>query len=147
MIEIVELPELVAIGIEVEARWEDLPRAVPEAWSRLFAADIDANSFLEISVSRNEGVYRQLIGFLAASRTTVPEGMTRLVIPPQRYLRLVHDGPLDGIAAGFGALYSHAKQAGLNATDFKLDFGYLRDLPPGRHELHVALAPEQLLLA
>ena len=35
----------------------------------------------------------------------------------------------------------------LEATDFKLDFGYHPGLPPGRHELHVALAPERLRLA
>lgn len=73
--------------------------------------------------------------------------MTRLVIPPQRYLRLLHDGPLQGITSGFEKLYAHAAAHGLEATDFKLDFGYQPGLPPGRHELHAALAPERLRLA
>ena len=76
-----------------------------------------------------------------------PEGMSRVIIPAQRYVRLIHDGPLEGIAAGFGTLYAYAEKTGLRPTDFKLDFGYMRGLPAGRHELHVALAPDVLRLA
>ncbi len=147
MIETVELPELVAIGIEVVAPWDELPRAVPAAWTRLFETDTGATSFLEVSISRDNGVYRELVGYLAANKTEVPPGMTRLVLPPARYLRLIHDGPLVAITAGFEKLYAHAALAGLAATDFKLDFGYLPGLPPGRHELHVRLEPETLRIA
>ena len=146
-IDTVELPELVAIGIEVVARWDELPQAVPAAWRRLFERDTGTSAFLEVSISRENGVYRELLGFLAASKTEVPDGMTRLVIPAQRYLRLVHDGPLAGITEGFAKLYAYAAVHELEATDLKLDFGYQPGLPPGRHELHVALAPERLRLA
>lgn len=146
-VETIDLPELIAIGIEIVAPWQDLPQAVPAAWRRLFERDTGASSFLEVSISREHGIYRQLVGYLAATRTEVPEGMTRLVIPPQRYLRLLHDGPLEGITGNFEKLYAYAAARGLDATDFKLDFGYLPGLPPGRHELHVALAPERLRLA
>lgn len=147
MIETIELPELIAIGILVEAHWNELPRAIPAAWTRLFETDTGATSFLEISISRQNGVYRELVGYLAAKKTEVPEGMTRIVIPAQRYLRIMHDGPLVDIAAGFEKLYAHAAGAGLGTTDFLLDFGYTPGLPPGRHELHLALEPERLLLA
>jgi predicted transcriptional regulator YdeE len=147
MIEIIELPELVAIGIEVQASWEELQREVPAAWERLFAAETDATSFLEVSLGRTAGIYRELLGFLAAARTRTPEGMSRVVIPAQRYVRLIHDGPLEDIAAGFGTLYAYAEKTGLRPTDFKLDFGYVPGLPAGRHELHVALAPDVLRLA
>jgi len=147
MIDIVEFPELIAIGIEVEAPWNELPSAVPAAWEKLFAAPTDATSFLEVSISRENGVYRELVGFLAAFKTKIPQSMTRLVIPPQRYVRLIHDGPLAEISQGFGQLYDYAAKSGLRTTDFKLDFGYLRGLPDGRHELHVALEAERLLLA
>lgn len=146
MIEIVELPEMIAIGVLVEAHWNELPRAIPTAWTRLFETDTGATSFLEVSISREGGVYRELVGYLAAKKTEVPDGMTRLVIPAQRYLRTVHDGPLVDIADGFGKLYAHAAVAGLKATDYKLDFGYLPGLPAGQHELHVALEPEPLLI-
>lgn len=147
MIETIELPELVIIGIMIEAPWQHLPGKVREAWARLFAAETGATSFLEASLSVEDGVYRELVGYLAANKSEVPEGMVKVVIPAQRYLRMLHDGPLTGIAGGFGQLLKHAKIAGLKTTDMKLDFGYLPGLPDGRHELHVALAPETLRLA
>lgn len=147
MIETIELPELVIIGILVEAPWQELPVKVPAAWRTLFAAETGATSFLEASLSVEDGVYREIVGYLAARKSGVPEGMTKVVVPAQRYLRLVHDGPLTDIGRGFGQLLAHAKAAGLTATDMKLDFGYLPGLPDGRHELHVALAPEPLRLA
>lgn len=152
MIETIELPELVIIGILVEAPWQELPVKVPAAWRALFAAETGATSFLEASLSVEDGVYREVVGYLAASKSPVPEGMIKVIIPAQRYLRLAHDGPLAGIASGFGRLLAHAKGAGLKATEMKLDFGYLPGLPDGglldgRHELHVALEAEPLRLA
>ena len=147
MIETIELPELVIIGIMIEAPWQDLPAKVPEAWAALFAAETGATSFLEASLSVEDGVYREVVGYLAARKSEVPEGMVKIVIPAQRYLRLIHDGPLVEIARGFGQLLAHAEAAGLKATDMKLDFGYLPGLPDGRHELHVALEREPLRLA
>lgn len=141
MIETIEHPELIAIGFLVEAHWNELPRVIPKTWRRLFALDTGATSFLEVSVSREKGIYRELVGFLAAKKTIVPVGMVRLTIPANRYLRIIHDGPLVGIAQGFESLYAHASAQGLSATDLKLDFGYAPGLPPGRHELHIALAP------
>ena len=146
MIETIELPELVIIGILVDAPWQDLPVKVPAAWRALFAAQTGATAFLEASLSVENGVYREIVGHLAGHRSDVPEGMKKVVIPPGRYLRLMHDGPLAGIAGGFGKLLAHAKTSGLTTTDIKLDFGYLPGLPGGRHELHVALAREPLRL-
>lgn len=146
MIETVDLPELVIIGILVEAPWQELPARVPEAWTRLFAAETGATAFLEASLSVENGIYREIVGYLAANSSDVPESMTKVVVRPQRYLRLAHDGPLAGIADGYGRLIRHARAAGLTPTDMKLDFGYLPGLPEGRHELHVALAPEPLRL-
>ena len=147
LIDTIDLPELTAIGIVVEARLEELSRAVPAAWTRLFESDTGATAFLEVSISREGGVYRELVGFLAARSTELPAGMERLTIPAARYLRLIHDGPLTGIADGFASLYAHAAAHGLTAGDFKLDFGYLPGLASGRHELHVKLEPAPLRLA
>lgn len=146
MIERIELPELVVIGVLVEARWEDLSQRVPAAWTRLFEMDTGATGFLEASLERQNGVYKELVGYLAANSTEVPEGLTKVVVPAQSYLRLIHDGPLEAIAKGFEAIYTHAATHGLRATDFKLDFGYLPGLPTGRHELHVAIEPPTMLL-
>ena len=70
-----------------------------------------------------------------------PEGMVKLDIPANTYLSAVHEGPLASIAEGFAALYDHAAIQGLEATDFKLDIGSSPGLPPGRHELFIALQP------
>ena len=147
MIETIEMPELVIIGILVEAPWQALSSEVPKAWQALFAAETGATGFLEASLSVEDGVHREIVGYLAATKSEVPAGMTKVIVPAQRYLRLVHDGPLADIAGGFGRLLAHAKAAKLQATDMKLDFGYLPGLPDGRHELHVALAPETPRLA
>lgn len=146
MIETVDLPELVIIGILVEAPWQELPVKVPAAWTRLFAAETGATSFLEASLAVENGIYREIVGYLAANGSDVPAGMTKVVVRPQRYLRLVHDGPLAGIADGYGRLIRHAKAQGQTPTDMKLDFGYRPGLPEGKHELHVALAPAPLRL-
>lgn len=147
MIEAIELPELVIIGILVEAPWQELSAKVPAAWRDLFAAETGATAFLEASLSVEDGVYHELVGYLAAKKSEVPEGMTKVIVPAQRYLRLEYDGPLSGIAGGFGELLAYAKASGSTATAMKLDFGYLPGLPDGRHELHVALAAEPLRLA
>lgn len=146
MIETVDLPELVAIGIPVDALWNDLPVEVPKAWRRLFEFDTGATSFLEISLAREFDMYHEFVGYLAAKATDVPDGLVRIVIPPQRYLRLIHDGPLDKIAEGFERLYHRAAVQGLTTADLKLDFGYQPGLPPGRHELHVAITNPTALL-
>jgi predicted transcriptional regulator YdeE len=146
MIETIELPELVAIGIPVDARWDDLPVEVPKAWRRLFEFDTGATSFLEVSFDREFDFYHEFVGYLAASKTDVPEGLVRIVIPARRYLRTIHDGPLENITKGFESLYAYAALQGLDATDFKLDFGYQPGLPPGRHELHVAITNPKGLL-
>lgn len=146
MIETIELPELVVIGILVDAPWQELPVKVPAAWHALFAAETGATSFLAASLSVEGGIYREIVGYLAAQKSCVPDGMTKVVIPPRRYLRLMQDGPLAEIAQGFGRLLAHAKAARLRTTDMKLDFGYRPGLPDGPHELHVALAPEPLRL-
>jgi predicted transcriptional regulator YdeE len=146
MIETIELPELVIIGIMVEAPWQELPEKVPAAWRALFAAETGATAFLEASLSVEDGIYREIVGYLAARKSQVPEGMTKVVIPAQRYLRLNHDGPLSGIGQAFGEVMAYAKASRLKISDMKLDFGHLPGLPDGRHELHVALAPEPLRL-
>jgi predicted transcriptional regulator YdeE len=99
MIETIELPELVLIGILVECPWQELSREVPAAWRRLFEAETGAQAFLEASLSVENGVYRELVGYLAAARSEVPGGMTKVIVPAGRYLRLQHDGPLTDISA------------------------------------------------
>lgn len=147
MIEIIELPELTALGVMVEASPAELPRAIAAAWTRLFETDTGATNFLRASISEEGGICRELLGYLAAQTTEVPPGLVRLPIPAGRYLRFSSDGPLDSIREGFARLHAHAAANALSTTGFQLDFGYSPGLAPGRHELHLALAPEILRLA
>jgi predicted transcriptional regulator YdeE len=146
MIEIVTLPEMVAIGIDIKARWEELHEAVPAAWARLHAAGTGAQSFLEASLGHHDGIHHELVGYLAAGKSETPDGMVRIVIAEQRYLKLRHEGPLKTIKQSFRRLCDHGERMGLRLTDFMLDFGYRAGLPEGPHELYVALAAEPLQL-
>jgi predicted transcriptional regulator YdeE len=147
MIEITDLPALSVIGLLVDAHWNELPNAVPAAWTQLFDSglkpdtDLIHNGFVEVSISRELANYRELLGVVAGPNTLVQKRMVRLEIPANRYLSIVHDGPLRGITHGFELLYHRASELGLMATDFKLDFGYQPGLPAGRHQLYVGLAP------
>jgi predicted transcriptional regulator YdeE len=140
MIETVELQPLEVIGVAVTAHWNDLPKAIPAAWTQLFLAAPAERTFVEVSIDRQDGVYRELVGFVATDGDTVPAGMIRYRVPAGTFLHIVHDGPLPQIADRFADLYNHAAANDLRVTDFKLDFGYAPRLPAGRHQLYVALA-------
>ena len=147
-IETVTRPQMTVVGILVEDHWTELPLVVPAAWREVFDRQGELNpacgplgDHLEVSVSREDGHHRELVGVIASRDARPPEGMVKLDIPANTYLSAVHEGPLASIAEGFAALYDHAAIQGLEATDFKLDIGYSPGLPPGRHELFVALQP------
>lgn len=142
MIETVNYPELTAIGFMVEASREDLPAAISAAWERLFAADSGATSFAAVSLPEENGLQRELVGFLAAKATEIPPGMVRVDLDAGRYLRLIQDGPVSAIPDGFAQLHAHAADSGLKLSGIALDFGHRPGLPAGRHELHLALAPQ-----
>ena len=147
MIETIELPELVIIGILVETPFEALPERIERAWRDLLAGETGATSFLAASLAIEDGQHREVVGYLGAHKTDVPEGMVKVVLPAQPYLRIAHDGPVGDIATAFKTLRAHAAATGLKTSGVTLDFGYLRDGGDGRHELHVALAPEPLRLS
>ena len=96
MIETIEMPELVIIGILVEAPWQALSSEVPKAWQALFAAETGATGFLEASLSVEDGVHREIVGYLAATKSEVPAGMTKVIVPAQRYLSDVIPPAADG---------------------------------------------------
>ncbi|MCM8737132.1 GyrI-like domain-containing protein [Azospirillum sp. A1-3] len=147
MIETVTFPELTVIGCMVEAGRDDLPAAVAAAWERVFAADTGTAAFAAVSLPEENGLQRRLVGFMAAKASEIPAGMVRVDLDAGRYLRTVQDGPVAGIADGFARLQAHAEANGLALSGIALDFGYRPGLPDGRHELHLALAPQLPALA
>lgn len=147
MIETVTFPELTVIGCMVEASRDDLPAAVTAAWERVFAADTGTAAFAAVSLPEENGLQRRLVGFMAAKASEIPAGMVRVDLDAGRYLRTVQDGPAAEIADGFARLHAHAEANGLTLSGIALDFGYRPGLPDGRHELHLALAPQLPALA
>ena len=147
MIETVTFPELTVIGCMVEASRDDLPAAVTAAWERVFAADTGTAAFAAVSLPEDNGLQRRLVGFMAAKASEIPAGMVRVDLDAGRYLRTVQDGPAAEIADGFARLHAHAEANGLKLSGIALDFGYRPGLPDGRHELHLALAPQLPALA
>ncbi|MCD7058752.1 GyrI-like domain-containing protein [Pelagibacterium xiamenense] len=136
------------LGIVVTAHWQDLGTAVPAGWKALFArhGDIEAvatglGDYAEISLGEDGGVYTELLCLQVQSLARIPEGMVDIRLPENTWLKTVHDGPLAGIADGFGAILDHAQATGVTASQLKLDTGYAPGLPAGRHELLIALEP------
>jgi predicted transcriptional regulator YdeE len=137
---------LTVTGFLAIAPWEDLPIVVPAAWRKLFSrvGEIGGTAaspeYVEISFERERGIFRELVGVVTPAGTPIPEGMQQVLVPAGRYLHVVHQGELTGIADSFQALYDHAAAAGIDVTDFKLDFGYDPLFSPGQHDLFVGLA-------
>lgn len=151
MIETVTFPELTVIGCMVEASGDELPAAVAAAWERVFAADVGTAAFAAVSLPEENGLQRRLVGFMAAKASEIPDGMVRLDLDAGRYLRTVQDGPQAAMAAsmadGFDRLHAHAAANGLTLSGIALDFGHRPGRQDGRHELHLALAPQLPALA
>lgn len=146
-VELVRLEPITVIGLRVEARWNQLSEAVPDAWRQLFrrAEELrrftgEQQSFLEASVDIQDGVYTELVGLKVQNAAAAcPAGIHRLDIPAGDWLHLVHTGPLAGITEGFSALYAHAETAGLAVSDVKLDFGYTPAGEDRPHDLYLSL--------
>lgn len=147
-VEPIRLGEMHVMGVLVEAHWRDLGRVVPDAWTTFFARrpELDPacgplGDNLEVSLSRENDRYRELVGCIVGKDARAPAGMFRVTIPANNYLKWEHDGPLAGITDGFKTLLDHAMAEGVGSTDVKLDIGYRPDLPPGRHQLYIGIEP------
>jgi predicted transcriptional regulator YdeE len=143
-IETIDKPAFAVIGLVVRAHWQDLHRLIPETWDKLFARQLELTPacgplgpYLEASLGTVEGVYKELLGVTVLHECETPKGMERVEIPAGRYLRTIHDGPLIGITEGFHLLINHATKHGMLPNGLKLDIGYTKGLPAGRHELFV----------
>jgi predicted transcriptional regulator YdeE len=144
----VEHPGLVAVGVRVDGTWETLPRDVPAAWRTVFArrAEIadaagELRGFAGISISVVDGWFEEFVGAVVDDCHTPPSGMVVLDVPPNRYLRCIHRGPLREAYVSFGRLGESGRARGLEMTEVKLDFGYDEGLTHRPHELFRAVGP------
>lgn len=130
------------VGIKVEAEWKELHTKMAESWQQ-FKERLDEvedrknDEMMDISLNESEGVYTQLIGVEVPAEAEVPDGMTKIIIPPKKYVWYQHPGELTKIGESFGKMYEWAEQQGIEIGDFKLDIGYRKDNSEKMHDLFI----------
>ncbi len=140
--EIIEKNGFAVIGIKVEARWDELHEKMPKAWQKMMqcldeVSDRQDDVMMNVSLSETDGVYKQLVGVEVAMDAEVPEGMTKVLIPPKKYVWHQHKGGLSEIAESFGKMYDWAEQQNIETGTFKIDYGYRKDGSEKTHDLFI----------
>lgn len=139
---IIEKESFIAVGLKVEANWQDLHTKMPEAW-HIFKQRIQeisgrkSNEMMDISLNKEGQTYTQLVAVEVEGPAVVADDMVAVTIPQQKYIRYVHRGDLPSIASSFGKMYEWAKEQNIKAGEFKLDIGYRADGSEKEHELFV----------
>lgn len=125
------------VGVEVVGSFGELSGLVPAAWRTLFARARELppppdGNFVEVSLDLAHG-YREVLGVVAPDTIHVPEDMHTAYVPGGQFLHHRHEGPVQGIADSFAAMYEWAAQQGLRVGLWRVDAGYR---PDGREEAH-----------
>ncbi len=144
--EIVEAGAISVTGFPVRAKWQELWVEMPETWQEFIArhAEIEhqvRGVFVDVSLDKIGNEYLQLVGTQVSQVAHIPAQMKAVEIPPQRYIRYRHVGPVSGIAESFGRMYEWARKHGHDVGEFKLDFGYTAEGGESEHDLYVGLLP------
>lgn len=117
--EIIERGPFVAVGIQKDYDGPDFSGALSqwqEFWSRNSEVKaVDSHCFYGISVvptrtrQKNNctGVFQYLSAHETAACASVPEGMSKLVIPPQKYAKYTYTGPVSGFQAFIMNVWAH----------------------------------------
>ncbi len=140
MVEIIQMPSRLVIGVPVLAAFDRLSTLVPEAWAVAFSAFADdGRPFAEAS-TRLDGRYHEVVGVLADVEEQV-DGFVHALVPGGSYGYLLHRGPQSQIAASFGEIEASLLASGHRPGATKLDIGYRADGTDDAHELFVSVAP------
>lgn len=142
---IVKKESFTAVGLKVEAGWEELHTKMPKAWEtfKKRVKEIDdrkSDTMMDLSLDISDGQYTQLIGVPVEDTAYVPKGMLKVIIPSQRYVWYKHEGDLTGITESFGKMYEWAEENDISAKEFKMDMGYLPDGSESKHDLYVKIS-------
>ena len=145
--DIITLPRMLLIGMEIEASWQDLWIKMPKAWSLLPHRIQDlphrmGDLMIDVSLGMENDIYHQFICCEVRDASQIPQGLTCILLPEQPYLHHRHEGSLRDIANGFGTLYDYAEGEDIEVTDFKIDVGYRQNRAETPHDLYVGLEPE-----
>ncbi len=141
---IIEKEAFTVIGIKVEADWQSLHKIMPPSWEKAKERmdEIEGRKedvMMDVSLDVTDGQYTQLIGVEVDKDSEVPDGMEKVDIPTQKYIYEQHQGALEGIAETFGRMYNWAEEHDIEAGDFKIDYGYLRDDSEEKHDLYIKI--------
>lgn len=140
--EIIEKAGFAVIGLKVQAKWDDLHEEMPKVWQE-FRERLEEVSgrksdvMMDISLEESDGIYTQLIGVEVEKDADVPDGMTMVIVPSQKYVHYKHEGDVANIAESFGKMYDWAGKQEIDVSDLKLDIGYRKDGSETTHELYV----------
>ncbi|RWZ52499.1 AraC family transcriptional regulator [Labedella phragmitis] len=139
MIDIVQMPPRIVIGVPVLAPFDHLSSLVPEAWATAFSSlPDDDRDFAEASVRVGDR-YHEVVGILADDGARI-DGFVHALVPGGPYGHLRHEGTRAGIAAAFGEIEAWLRSSGRPPGAAKLDIGYRRDGSDTVHDLFVSLA-------
>jgi predicted transcriptional regulator YdeE len=132
-----------AVGIRVEASWNELFREMPEAWFKLFhyLPQIEHHELpcVDISFDVHDNIYTQFVSVPITEEGSYPEFMELITVPSMTVLHHVHKGDLTEIPNAFSEMYEYADNRSWETDEFKLDFGYTPDGSETEHDLYIRL--------
>ena len=128
--EIVERDRFNIIGIQKDHDAPNFSEAL-EQWQQLWARGdeipaINPGCYYGLTMiptrtrqnNNCQGVFRYMAAQEGADDATVPEGMIRLTLPPQKYARYTYRGPISGFQAFIMNVWAHyLPESGLEAVE------------------------------
>lgn len=142
--EVIDKSGFAVVGIKVEAEWEELHTKMPKAWQEMKQrleeiSNRKGDIMMDLSLWEEGGTYKQLVGVETTLDTEVPKGMTKIIIPPKKYVWHQHKGELSEVGETFGQMYEWAEQQNVETGNFKIDVGYRMDGAESTHDLHIGV--------
>lgn len=107
---IIHLPEKTIVGMEYLN--SDMDDSIPAVWERFIPLEPEithkVNPALSYGIccSQNNSLFRYIAGFEVSSAADIPEGMTAITIPAQKYAIFTHTGPVSQISDTFQKIYA-----------------------------------------
>jgi predicted transcriptional regulator YdeE len=127
--EIVTKESLSIVGFKITCREFELSSEIPKLWKefKFRARDIKHRknrNILYVCLGKNGDEYTQLVCAEVSQFQDVPEGMTGIIIPPQRYVYYKHGDGSQDIWKSFHEMSVWAKVRGyiIDPGDFKIEY-------------------------
>lgn len=144
--EVIEKSRFCVAGVQVRGSRDELRIKMPLVWKHFLgefgtADDLHPAKYVAVSLDSQGDYLLQLVGMVIPRNQKVPNGLKCVEIPAQRYIYFEHQGCLNGVGQSFEHMYEWAADQGLQAGEFKVDFGYSAASEESVHYLHIGLFP------